>query len=220
MRKDAVNRIRSSLEDLLRDRRNILKILSILLILAIAVIFRVHGADTSDITVEVSDGASRSEGMFVDIGGAVVSPGVYEVSSGTRLYEVIDMAGGLTSDADTVSINRASFVEDGQKIIIPVSAVDQDDGSMSASAGDAVDAGTSSAYASGQNAGTASYTGMININTASLEELKTLSGIGDVIAERIIEYRSSGSFRSIEEIRNVKGIGESVYNKIKDSITV
>jgi competence protein ComEA len=113
------------------------------------------------------------------------------------------MAGGLTEDADADRVNRASFVEDGQKIIIPEKG--------SEIAGDLTSA--SAAPADSGN-------GLININTATADELKTLSGIGDVTAEKIIEYRSSKSFKSKEDIMSVDGIGSKTYEKIKDRITV
>ena len=132
-----------------------------------------------------------------------MNPGVYEVERDTRLYQVIEMAGGLEEDADTDSVNRASFVEDGQKIIIPVKGSESPDGRTAVS-------GTVSAGITDQ--------GLVNINTATLDELKTLNGIGDVIAERIIEYRSSNAFKSKEDIMSVKGIGKGIYEKIKDHI--
>ena len=132
-----------------------------------------------------------------------MNPGVYQVTKDTRLYEVIDMAGGLNEDADTDSVNRASFVEDCQKIVIPAKG-----------SGTGADAAGQAASASpGIN-----EQGLVNINTATLDELKTLNGIGDVIAERIIEYRSSNAFKSKEDIMSVKGIGKGIYEKIKDRI--
>ena len=100
-------------------------------------------------------------------------------------------------------MNRASFVEDGQKIIIPLKGGEETNGTAS-SAGN---------ISPGINA-----LGLVNINTATLEELKTLNGIGDVIAERIIEYRSSNAFKSKEDIMSVDGIGKGIYEKIKDRI--
>ena len=132
-----------------------------------------------------------------------MKPGVYQVTKDTRLYEVIDMAGGLKEDADMDSVNRASFVEDCQKIVIPVKGSSENSG-----------ADTSAVSASpGITA-----EGLVNINTATLDELKTLNGIGDVIAERIIEYRSSNAFKSKEDVMSVNGIGKAVYEKIKDHI--
>jgi competence protein ComEA len=115
------------------------------------------------------------------------------------------MAGGLSEDADADSVNRASFVEDGQKIIIP------EKGSENA-------AGTSQIQPAAPATDTSGV--LININTAGADELKTLSGIGDAIAGRIIDYRSAHPFKSTEDIMSVEGIGSKTYDKIKDRITV
>lgn len=217
MADNVVSKLKDALEGILGDRKTLVRIISIVLILLVAVILRIHDESKADITIETEDAANEVEYseedkredavplqvLFVDIGGAVENPGVYEVAKDTRLFEVIDMAGGLTEDADADRVNRASFVEDGQKIIIPEKGSDiaGDLASASAAPGD-------------------SGIGLININTATADELKTLSGIGDVTAEKIIEYRSSKSFKSKEDIMSVDGIGSKTYEKIKDRITV
>ena len=217
MADNVVSKLKDALEGILGDRKTLVRIISIVLILLVAVILRIHDESKADITIETEDAANevdyseedRREDavplqvLFVDIGGAVENPGVYEVAKDTRLFEVIEMAGGLTEDADADRVNRASFVEDGQKIIIPEKGSDiaGDLASASAAPGD-------------------SGIGLININTATADELKTLSGIGDVTAEKIIEYRSSKSFKSKEDIMSVDGIGSKTYEKIKDRITV
>lgn len=219
MTDNAADKLKDALESMLGDKKTLIKVLSVILILLIALLLRIHEGNKADITIETADGADQSEYseegpenaesaertviLFVDIGGAVEEPGVYQVAEGTRLFEVIEMAGGLTEDADADHVNRASFVEDGQKIIIPVKGSDQ--------TGDLTQADTVSADAS---------SGLININTASADELKTLNGIGDVMAERIIEYRSSKAFKSKEDIMSVDGIGSKTYEKIKDRIAV
>ena len=217
MADNVVSKLKDALEGILGDRKTLVRIISIVLILLVAVILRIHDESKADITIETEDAANEVEYseedkredavplqvVFVDIGGAVENPGVYEVAKDTRLFEVIEMAGGLTEDADADRVNRASFVEDGQKIIIPEKGSDiaGDLASASAAPGD-------------------SGIGLININTATADELKTLSGIGDVTAEKIIEYRSSKSFKSKEDIMSVDGIGSKTYEKIKDRITV
>ena len=218
MMNNAADKLRNAFEDLVRDRKSLVKILSIAVILLLALILRIHGASKSDITVDTSgtvtaeeadtsteeDGPSSSANIiFIDLGGAVAKPGVYQVSPDTRLYMVIEMAGGLTDDADTNSVNQASFVQDGEKIIIP-------------SKGDAAASPSSDTVSP---ASAAAQTGLININTASKDELMTLNGIGEVMAERIIEYRTSARFMKKEDIMSVKGIGSGIYEKIKDSIT-
>jgi competence protein ComEA len=234
MSEKALKRLKSYAEDIFSDKKKLIRILLIVFILMLAAALRLYENSKADITVESMGEGTVKGDICVDIGGAVVKPGVYTVSSGTRLYEVIDLAGGLISNADTDSINRAEYVEDGEKIIIPVrysatagageTAGDEaadDAGDNSAAEGSADDAGT--AYAPD---GAAAYAesspgnGLININSAGKEELMTLPGIGEAKAQKIIEYRSSTRFRKKEDIKSVNGIGDAVYNNIKDSITV
>ena len=138
MESDVVKKIKDAFEDILADKKTLIKILSVVLILLAALILRIHDEGKADITIETADTAAETEysengketsedsnnstssQIFVDIGGAVKKPGVYQVSDDTRLFQVIEMAGGLTENADADHVNRASFVEDGKKIIIPV----------------------------------------------------------------------------------------------------
>ena len=219
MRDNVVEKVRDAFEDILKDKKTLVKVLSVAAILLLALILRMHDQSKSDISIETdapadtsqqqeeSDETSETEDediIYVDISGAVNEPGVYKVSGETRLYEVIEMAGGLSENADTDSVNRASFVEDGQKIIIP------EKGSGNSGSASSLNGVIPSAPGGQQ---------LVNINTASADELKTLNGIGDVIAERIIEYRSHSAFKSIEDIMSVDGIGKKTYEKIKDRIT-
>jgi len=213
MKDNAALKLKTIFEDLIRDRKRLVKVLSVAAILLMALILRIHGANKADVTVEtqeatLTDTSEQTDGpdsynkiIFVDLAGAVVKPGVYEVTSDTRLFRVIEMAGGLTEEADTNSVNQASFVQDGEKIIIP-SKSDQTSVSAETSQTPVVDP----------------TLGLININIASKEELTTLNGIGDVMAERIIEYRASNRFKNKEDIMSVKGIGTGIYEKIKDKI--
>lgn len=210
-----ISKTKDAIGDIIRDRKTLVRIISIFLILIAAALLKIHDSSKADIKIESSGQTSESEQaepdtetgearvIYVDISGAVVSPGVYQVAEDTRLYEVIEMAGGLAEDADTDSVNRASFVEDGQKIIIPLKG--------EANSG-AISSGASS------SAGITAD-GLVNINTASADELKTLSGIGDVTAQKIIEYRSSKAFVNKEDIMSVNGIGNGIFQKIKDRIT-
>lgn len=143
--------------------------------------------------------------VVVDIEGQVASPGVIEVDEGASLLEVIELAGGFTENADMYYIqkqmNLAKLVEDREKIYIPSVEEGQGNGGVS--------------LAGGGNNG--SQSGMVNLNTASLEELDGLSGIGPSTAQKIIDARPFGA---IEEIMDVSGIGDSTFEKIKDSITI
>ncbi|HKM05341.1 MAG TPA: helix-hairpin-helix domain-containing protein [Lachnospiraceae bacterium] len=150
---------------------------------------------------------------YIYICGSVKDPGVYEVVEGMRLYEVIDLAGGFTTDACEDYLNQALQVEDGQKIYIPTEtevASGNFDNTQTI-----IDTWNSSSSSLDSNHG------LVNINAAMVEELCTLPGIGSSRAQDIITYREqSGTFKSIEEIQKVNGIKEGVFAKIKDLITV
>ena len=163
-----------------------------------------------DESVEESGSSENASPMiYVDIDGKVKNPGVYQVAENSRIFQVIELAGGLTKDADTSSINQAEAVYDGAKIHIP----GKDEEMASASL-------TESGSVDGSDTGQTAY-GKININTAGPGELEKLPGIGQVTAARIIDYRTAnGSFHSIEDIKNVSGIGDKTFEKMKDQITV
>ena len=136
-------------------------------------------------------------------------PGVYRLHFGARTQEAIDAAGGLTAEADVTVLNRASKITDGQKIYVPTVGEQQ--------TAAAVGAAESSASTT---PGTGSSSGLVNINTASMEELCTLPGIGEGKARHIISYReSTGKFEQIEDIMKVEGIKEGLFGKIRDLIT-
>lgn len=146
--------------------------------------------------VDESYAVTSSAILYVEVCGCVNIPGVYEVTEGTRVYQVIEMAGGLRGDADSKSINKAESVADGQQIYIP---------SKDEAIAPAEDTGTE----------------LVNINKASMDELMTLPGIGQSKAEAIISYRESGGrFETIEDIMNVSGIKDAAFNKIKELICV
>ncbi len=136
--------------------------------------------------------------IYVDIDGAVNNPGVYEFTEGDRVIDAIEKAGGLIDTAYTKNLNKARKLVDGEKIYI-------------------FDEGENIAPLDLYNDGNE---GKININTASKDNLMSLTGIGEVYAQRIIDYRSLKVFSSIEEIKEVQGIGDKIFEKIKDSITI
>lgn len=186
------------------NKKNAGKLIAIALILVTALGLRLFGNSS----VHADDVDTQTDIIaYVDISGEVKNPGIYEVDVDTRLFEVIEMAGGLSSDADLDSINQADYVEDGQKIIIPAKQAE-------------VQVDSESNNNTGSSGTSTSYNSKININTASRDELKQLTGVGDVIADRIIEYRESNRFKSVDELKNVKGIGDSIFDKNKDRITV
>ena len=165
-----------------------------------------QGASGEDTSEESSDGTEQ-EMLCVYVCGAVNNPGVYYLEAGSRVHEAVEMAGGLTEDAAEGYVNLAQELEDGQQVYIPTSE-------------EAAEQGLS-AGSSASSSETDSSDGLININTATSEQLQTLSGIGESKAAAIIAYREeNGYFESTEDITNVSGIGDSTYEKIKDYITV
>lgn len=130
---------------------------------------------------------------FVYVCGAVNEPGVYEFDEGARIFEVIDLAGGLDEDADPEALNLAALVKDGDRIRIPYL------NEMATSADD----------------------GLVDLNSADVEKLCSVPGIGEAKALAIIEYRESNNgFNDIEELKNIPGIKESTFNKIKPYVYV
>ncbi|MCC8151844.1 MAG: helix-hairpin-helix domain-containing protein [Lachnospiraceae bacterium] len=186
------------------------------------------GASEGVVSTESEEDAAESDSageqgsssvIYVYICGAVNNPGVYELQGGDRIYQLVDLAGGLREDAAGQSVNLAQTVEDGEMVYVPTveeaaagsASSDVTDGSMSS---DAADGSASSNEADAD-------TGKVNINTATAAELTALNGIGDAKAAAIVAYREEhGSFGSTEEIMQVNGIAEATYNKIKDEITV
>lgn len=169
--------------------------------------------------------------IFVHICGEVNNPDVYEVREDARLIDVIKLAGGLTKDAAGDFVNQASKISDGQQIYIPSKSETKDKTPAEYSVlaeNDAINTGTGSQQNntttnsnSVGNGNEESTQGKVNLNTASRDELMTLTGIGEAKADSIISYREEhGGFKTIEEIKNIKGIKDSVFNKISDEITV
>ena len=170
------------------------------------------GGSTSGAATQVTG----EEGMYVFIYGAVKKPGVYEIQKGARLYELVSLAGGLSQEAAIGYNNLAREIVDGEQIYVPT----EEEVKEGQGAGGVVGAGDGGVV--GVGAGGVSEDGkLVNINSATREELMTLSGIGESRANDIISYRNQyGPFRSIEEIQNVSGIKTGIYEKIKDYITV
>ena len=174
-----------------------------------------HGATSSQETVVSCDSAPSAETVItrivVHVDGAVKKPGVYELDlpEGARVADVVDAAGGLSKDADTTSLNLAACVEDAMKVHVPAK-------------GEAV--GTSqpeTSQAAAANSPSRVSTGLININTASSEQLDDLPGVGEATANAIVRDReANGPYKSPEDLMRVSGIGEKKFEKMKDKICV
>ncbi|ELC8449523.1 helix-hairpin-helix domain-containing protein [Clostridium perfringens] len=160
------------------------------------------------------------EKIVVEIKGEVKKPNVYELKNGSRIYELIEEAGGPTNEADLSNINRALYLSDGQCIVIKnINDVESEEVNLNESLNAEVT--NSIPTNSSGDKGEKNESLSININTASKETLMTLNGIGESKAQAIIDYRDEiGGFKSVDDITNVSGIGEKTLEKIKDKISI
>ena len=150
------------------------------------------------------------QNCYVDIKGEVLRPGVYEFSCESRMQEVIKKAGGFTEEADETKINLAQKITDQMQMIIPNLHSKQEGG---------VTEGNSEKGNSSHTPPSNSKQGTVNINTATLEELQTIKGIGKKKAEAILQYRKEhGAFRTKEDLLQVKGIGKKALEAIESQV--
>ena len=151
------------------------------------------------------------QNCYVDIKGEVLRPGVYEFSCESRMQEVIKKAGGFTEEADETKINLAQKISDQMQIIVPNVQSKQEGGVTEENSEKGNSSNTSPSN---------SKQGTVNINTATLEELQTIKGIGKKKAEAILQYRKEhGAFRTKEELLQVKGIGKKALEAIESQVT-
>ena len=144
--------------------------------------------------------------MMVDIKGEVLNPGVYEVREGDRIINLIEKAGGLTKEADSIGVNFALKLSDEMAVYIPKK------GEATEVVGDLIRNGSPNSEAGGSK---------VNLNLATASDLETLPGIGPAKSAAILEYReTNGSFKSIEDLKSVSGIGDKTYEKLSSLITV
>lgn len=169
--------------------------------------------ESSSIEILPAEEEQVSE-IFIHIAGAVQKPGLYKLSSDSRVNDALSVAGGLASDADrewfNKSVNLAQQLSDGVKLYIPFRNEVDKVGKVEEVDKEIVAGAQTSIF-------TQETQGKININTASISQLDSLSGIGPAYAQRIIDSRP---FSKIEDIMNVTGIGEKTFDKIKDQIAV
>ena len=139
--------------------------------------------------------------IFVDIKGTVKNPGVYQMKAGDRVKDALEAAGGLTDEADSQKVNLAKRLEDQMVIVVPKVGEEAEE----------IPAGATSKEEAKE--------GKVNINTATVEELKTLKGVGEKKAEAIIEYRKkNGSFQTKEDLMKVRGIGKKLFESFQERI--
>lgn len=159
--------------------------------------------------------------IMVDVKGYVKNPGVYSLKLGSRVIDAINMAGGITKKGSTDFINLSKILSNESVINIPSKYSKPLENECNCSEVVITECKDSPIIESiDETSEKSTKSELININTASKEELMTVGGIGESKATSIIAYRESTKFNSIEEIKNVSGIGEALFSKIKDYITI
>ena len=150
--------------------------------------------------------------IYVYVCGQVLSPGVYRLKGGSRVYEAVEAAGGLTGDAAPESVDMAAVLQDARTVYIP--SGEEAAAGMTAVRNGMIGAGSTGAAGSGQDS-------RVDINTADASELASLPGIGERRAAAVIEYREkNGRFTDIRQLMQISGIGEAVYAGLKDLVRV
>lgn len=173
--------------------------------------------EENSIKIRESTNLNGNKKIIVHISGEVISPGVISLEEGARIVDAINMADGVTEEADLSKVNLAYVLEDAQKIYIPnINEKEEEEIVKNIEEGVVISGSGTSNGNDSKNEDV-----KININTANVKELQKLSGIGESIALRIVTYRKeNGKFNSIEDLKNVSGIGENKFNKIKNNIFV
>ena len=168
------------------------------------------------------DKETVSQKVLIDVKGEVNTPGVYELTVDNTVIDAIKKAGGLTSQSDTSNINLSKKLEDEMVIIVySKEEIKEMNKEIECPPCNDVCVTKEDEKALLEEETEEKITGKVNLNEADIEALQTLDGIGEVKAKAIIDYRDkNGPFKQIEDIKNVSGIGDSVYEKIKDNITV
>ena len=157
-----------------------------------------------EVKKEEKDEPLEQDLITVDVKGAVKSPGIYDLPVGSRIHDAVQKAGGLTEEADSKSLNLAQKVSDEALVYVPTKGEEA----------------ASQQAASGTTPST-SKEKKVNLNKASLEELKQVKGLGGKRAQDIIDHReANGKFKSVDELKKVSGIGAKTIEKLKDYVTV
>ncbi|MCX5533624.1 ComEA family DNA-binding protein [Streptomyces sp. NBC_00006] len=145
--------------------------------------------------------ASGATGVVVDVSGKVRRPGIQRLPAGARVADALRAAGGLRPGADTEGLNRARLLVDGEQVVVGAPAA------------------AAAAAPSGAPVGASAPAGPIGLNTATLEQLDTLPGVGPVLAQHIVDYRTEhGGFRSVDELREVNGIGDRRFEDLQNAV--
>jgi competence protein ComEA len=167
-------------------------------------------AKEAEMEQSVNESDAEPEIIKVDVKGAVKSPGIFTAQAGDRVIDLISSAGSFTEKADTDKVNFAQIIEDQMVIYVPEIG-EEDKGNL-----ENIQVGTSGAAVTKGTSG-----GLVNLNTATQEDLQTLTGIGPSKADAILEYRETvGKFKEVDELKQVTGIGDKTFERLRDSISV
>ncbi len=195
----------------------------ILVALVVSYVLSLDNKEVSAENVEITktDVTNVTSKVYVDIKGSVKKPGVYQVSADSIVWDIVNLSGGFTKNAYTKNINLSQKVKDEMVIYVfsknEMSKMNNTVKTDTACTTNVIN--YDNCITIEKNA-TETSTSLVNINTASKEELMNVSGIGASKADSIIAYRIKTPFSKIEDIMNVSGIGESLFDKIKKYITV
>ena len=169
------------------------------------------GSTSTSASGVAASGDSSAQPIVAYICGAVAQPGVYDLEAGARVADLLKRAGGATTKADLSAVNLAAKLSDGQQVVVPKR------GAVAAVAASGSAAGSAGTGATGGGSATA----IVNLNTATSDELDALQGVGPATAQKIIDYRTTnGPFKTIEELKNVSGIGDAKFAALKPYVTV
>ena len=212
------------------NNKKLIILISSIVILIVALLSFINKEDNNEekislntITKTNETTIKENESFYVDVKGSVKKPGVYNFRENDRVIDAINLAGGLKKDADTSNINLSKKLTNEMVIYVYSKKEIKSKDTLSCNNicnVEVIEVNNCIELDNSENDLNNSIN-LVNIYTASLEELLTLSGIGESKAKSIIEYRNSnGNFNSIEDLKNVSGIGDALFEKIKDKITV
>ena len=195
----------------------------ILVALVVSYVLSLDNKEVSAENVEITktDVTNVTSKVYVDIKGSVKKPGVYQVSADSIVWDIVNLSGGFTKNAYTKNINLSQKVKDEMVIyVFSKSEMSKMNNTIKTDTACTTNVINYDNCITTEKNATETSTSLVNINTASKEELMNVSGIGASKADSIIAYRIKTPFSKIEDIMNVSGIGESLFDKIKKYITV
>jgi competence protein ComEA len=199
-------------DSLARYRPYLAMMLLFLIVLGGTIFFFTRGSEPAALTIitPTPRPSPTQSAIVVDVRGAVAKPGVYTLNAGSRVQDALTMAGDVLPNAETRQLNLARRLNDGEQLYIPT--IDEAATMLQPPA---------TPLARTPSAATRAPGAKVNINTATLAELDSLPGIGLTYAQRIIDYRTqNGPFKKIDDLKKVRGIGDSLFNQVKDLITI